>query len=154
VAPLGDEDMRAFLADPAVANRIDLGSDARTEELVRVAGGAPGRLIGRETWEAALGHARRILDAAAAPDRGARMKAALAQGGFGARGKFSDTLDALTMLLHERARSAVNRGNAAEGASASRAVAAVEETKELAYGNVNPQLLTASLLRHLAPSPR
>jgi DNA polymerase-3 subunit delta' len=82
------------------------------------------------------------------------MKAALAQGGFGARGKFSDTLDALTMLLHERARSAVNRGNAAEGASASRAVAAVEETKEFAYGNVNPQLLTASLLRHLAPSPR
>ena len=31
-------------------------------------------------------------------------------------------------------------------------MAAVEETKELAYGNVNPQLLTASLLRHLAPS--
>lgn len=154
VAPLGDDDMRAFLADPAVANRIDLGSDARTEELVRLAGGAPGRLIGRETWEAALGQARRILDAAAAPDRGARMRVALAQGGFGARGKFSDTLDALTMLLHERARAAVNRGNAAEGASASRAVAAVEETKELASGNVNPQLLTASLLRHLAPSPR
>ncbi|MGH7616269.1 MAG: hypothetical protein ACREPM_03500 [Gemmatimonadaceae bacterium] len=150
VAPLSDDEVRAFLADPTVANQLDLGSAARTDELIGLAGGAPGRLIGRETWEAALGQARKILDAANAPDRGTRMRVALAQGGSGARGKFSDTLDALTMLLHERSRQAVHRGNDAEASGAARAVAAVEETKELAYGNVNPQLLTASLLRQLA----
>ena len=154
VAPLSDDEVRAFLADPTVANQLDLGSAARTEELVGLAGGAPGHLIGREAWDTALGQARRILDAAAAPDRGTRMRVALAQGGFGARGKFSDTLDALTMLLHERSRSAATRGNTAEAFGAARAVAVVEETKELASGNVNPQLLTASLLRHLSAVPR
>jgi DNA polymerase-3 subunit delta' len=154
VAPLSDDEVRAFLADPTVANQLDLGSAARTEELVGLAGGAPGRLIGREAWDTALGQARRILDAAAAPDRGTRMRVALAQGGFGARGKFSDTLDALTMLLHERSRSAATRGNTAEAFGAARAVAVLEETKELASGNVNPQLLTASLLRHLSAVPR
>jgi DNA polymerase-3 subunit delta' len=154
VAPLSDDEVRAFLADPTVANQLDLGSAAKTEGLVGLAGGAPGRLIGRAAWESAIGQARRILDAASAPDRGTRMRVALAQGGFGARGKFSDTLDALTMLLHEQSRSAVARGNAAEASGAARAVAAVEETKELASGNVNPQLLTASLLRQLAAMPR
>ena len=38
------------------------------------------------------------------------MRVALSQGASGARGKFSDTLDALTVLLHERARSAAARG--------------------------------------------
>jgi hypothetical protein len=58
------------------------------------------------------------------------------------------------MLLHERSRSAATRGNTAEAFGAARAVAVVEETKELASGNVNPQLLTASLLRHLSAVPR
>jgi DNA polymerase-3 subunit delta' len=154
VAPLSDDDVRAFLADPAVAGQLDLGSAAKTAELIGLAGGAPGRLIGREAWQTALNQARLILDAASAPDRGARMRVALSQGGFGARGKFSDTLDALTMLLHERSRSAVNRGNEAEASGAARAVAAVEEAKELASGNVNPQLLTASLLRQIAAPSR
>jgi DNA polymerase III subunit delta' len=153
VAPLSDDEVRAFLADPVVASYLDLGS-AKTEEVVRLAGGAPGRLIGREVWEAALNQARRILDAATTRDRGARMKVALAQGGFGARGRFSDTLDALTMLLHERSRAAVTRGNETEASGAARAVAAVEEAKELASGNVNPQLLTASLLHQLSALAR
>jgi DNA polymerase-3 subunit delta' len=154
VAPLSDDEVRAFLADPTVANQLDLGSAARSEELVGLAGGAPGRLIGREAWEAALSQARRILDAASAPDRGTLMRAALAQGFAGARGKFSDTLDALTMLLHERSRAAVTRGNTAEASGAARAVAAVEEAKELASDNVNPQLLTASLLRQISAHSR
>ncbi len=153
IPPLPDDEVRQFLADPVVAGHLDLGSEARTEELVGLAGGAPGRLIGREAWEAALGQARRILDAVSAPDRGTRMRVAMAQGGFGARGRFSDVLDALTMLLHERSRGAVKRGNIAQASGAARAVAVVEETKELASGNVNPQLLTASLMRQLAALP-
>jgi hypothetical protein len=42
----------------------------------------------------------------------------------------------------------------AHAAGAARAIGAVEATKELAGGNVNPQLLTASLLRQIAPLVR
>lgn len=149
VGPLNDDEMRAFLGDPTVSATIDPGGDDE-ETLIREAAGAPGHLIGREAWKASLAHARRMLDAAAAPDRSARMKVALLQGGSGARGKFSDTLDALTFLLHERARSATRSGNERVAFGAARAVEAVERAKELAYGNVSPQLLAASLLQQMA----
>ena len=127
-------------------DRLDMGSAARRgragcgsrAERPDVSSGARhGRRRSRQ--------ARRILDAATAPDRGTRMRVALSQGGFGARGKFSDTLDALTVLLHERSRAAVKRGTRPRPSGAARAVDVVEEAKELASGNVNPQLLTASL---------
>lgn len=151
VAPLVPDDVRAFLSNPAVANRLDVPGASGVEALVQLAGGAPGRLIGREAWEAALGQARRMLDAAGAPDRGTRMRVAMSQGGMGARGKFSDMLDALTVLLHERARSAAQKGFERQASGAARAVSVVEEAKERASGNVNPQLVAASLLQSLAP---
>jgi DNA polymerase-3 subunit delta' len=153
VAPLPDEEMRAFLADPTVGNQLDTGGDSGSE-LVRLAGGAPGRLIGRDAWQNAIGQANRLLEAATAPDRGTRMRVALGQGASGARGKFSDTLDALTVVLHQRARSATSRGDDAGALGAAKAIDVVEEAKELAYGNVNPQLVTASLLRRIAPLVR
>jgi DNA polymerase III subunit delta' len=158
VGPLSDNDVCAFLADPTVAAAIDPGS-ANEAELLAQAAGAPGRLIAKDAWEAALTQARRILEAAIAPDRGPRMKVALIQGGrkvaliqggSGARGKFSDTLDALTVLLHERSRAAARAGNARGASGAAKAVEAVERAKELAYGNVSPQLLAASLLRQIS----
>jgi DNA polymerase-3 subunit delta' len=153
VPGLSDEDIRAFLADPIVSNALDTGG-AGGAELVQLAGGAPGRLIGREAWQASVAQANRLLDAATAPDRGTRMRTALAQGASGARGKFSDTLDALTVVLHQRARSAAIKGNEAAALGAARAIGAVEHAKELAYGNVNPQLVAASLLKRIAPLVR
>jgi DNA polymerase-3 subunit delta' len=153
VGPLSEQDVRSFLADVTVSNHLDAGGHS-TAELVKFARGAPGRLIGREAWEAALTQAGRLLDAAASPDRGARMRAALGQGSTGARGKFSDTLDALTELLHDRAESAARSGNESVASGAARAVAAVEEAKELAYGNVNPQLLAASLVQQINSAVR
>jgi DNA polymerase-3 subunit delta' len=150
VAPLSDEDVRAFLADPAVADNLDVGA-AGVDEVVRLAGGAPGRLVGREAWQNSLAQAHRLVEAAASPDRGSRFRVALAQGGSGARGKYSDTLDALTVVLHDRVRGAVDRGRTGEADGAARAVAIVEEAKEQAAGNVSPQLVTASLLTRLAP---
>ncbi len=147
--PLSDAEMEAFVADPAIAPRLDL--PASPAQLIKSSTGAPGRLAERDTWAAAIDQAARFLDAASAPDRGRRARVALSQGGSGARGKFSDTLDALTSLLHERARSAAGRGEEARARGASHAIAVVERTKELATGNVNPQLLTAALLRDLAP---
>lgn len=80
-----------------------------------------------------------------------RYAAALSQGSWGARGAYSEALDALVGLLHERARDAASQGDDAAAAGAARGVALVEEARRAAYQNVNPQLLTARLLRDLAP---
>jgi len=146
---LTDAEMKAFAADPVVAPLLDLGSKAG--ELIKAVAGAPGRLAERDAWAAAIDQATRFLEAAANPDRGRAARVALSQGTTGARGKFSETLDALTSLLHERARAAVSRGENQRAKGASQAIALVEETKELTTTNVNPQLLTAALLRDLAP---
>jgi len=150
VAPLSLEDVRAFLADPTVAGRLDLGGQDTTE-LLDLAAGAPGRLIARDAWTAALGQARRLLDAAASPDRGTRMRVALAQGSSGARGKFSDTLDALSVLVHERSRTATGAADDPAALGAAKAMDAIEQAKELAGGNVSPQLVAASLLQEISP---
>lgn len=151
VPPLSDTEVAAFLSDPEVEKHLDVGND-RTDEIIRLAGGAPGRLVNREAWKAALAQAERILEAAATPDRGPKMRTALSQGAAGARGKFSDTLDALTVLLHDRAKSASKHGDDAAALGAAKAIQAVEDAKEHAYHNVNPQLLTASLLRSIPPA--
>ncbi len=161
VAPLSVDEMRTFAAEPAVANQLDLGSGRRggggggggresLDELVQLAAGAPGRLIGREAWSLALSQARRLLEAATSPDYGARMRVSLAQGSSGARGRFSDTLEALTVLLHDRSRAAAVSGNDSTAAASARAMEFVEEAKEMAGGNVSPQLVTASLLRQIS----
>jgi DNA polymerase-3 subunit delta' len=152
VAPLAEADVRAFLADETAKNHLDVPRDSA--ELVRLAAGAPGRLVAREAWEAALNSARRLLEAARSPDRGARMRVALSQGASGARGKYAETLEALSVLLHDRSAAAALRGDDVGSFGAARAMEAVEATKELADGNVNPQLLTASLLQEIAPFVR
>lgn len=94
--------------------------------------------------------ARALLDAATGSDID-RYRAALAQGARGARGGFSEALDALVVLLHERAREAADRGDDARAAGAAQGVAIVEQTRRIAYQNVNPQALAARLLRDLSP---
>jgi DNA polymerase-3 subunit delta' len=154
VAPLAEADVRAFLADPIVANHLDLKSGSAESELLRLAAGAPGRLVAREAWELAIGQARKLLDAARSPERGIRMRAALMQGASGARGKYADTLDALTALLHDRSAAAASKGDDGAAAGAARAIDAVEAAKEMTERNVNPQLVTAALLRQIAPLVR
>ena len=149
VAPLADAEMRAFIAEPRVADHLDLPSGEELEELIRLAGGAPGRLVDRESWSVAMRTANRILDAATSADRGRQMRVGLAAGSAGARGKFSDALEALTVVLHDRARSAAARGDEAAARGAAHAVDAIEQAKEMASRNVSPQLLTASLIREI-----
>jgi DNA polymerase-3 subunit delta' len=151
VPPLTKADMTAFLADPVVSKQLGSAEPRTRDELIEVAGGAPGRLMDSDAWRAALDEAKRFLDAARAADRGPRLKVALSQGGAGARGRFSDTLDALTVLLHDRARTAAATGDGRRASGAARAVEIVEEVKEQTLRNVNPQLLTASLLGRIAP---
>jgi DNA polymerase-3 subunit delta' len=78
------------------------------------------------------------------------MRAALALGSAGARGFFSEMLDALTILLHQQLRESAERGDRAGAQGAGRAITAVEEAKQRASGNISPQLLGASLVRQLA----
>jgi DNA polymerase III subunit delta' len=151
VSPLSDTDVRAFLADPTAAAYLrDEGVNESPGELVRQAAGAPGSLFAGHGRAQARSEAKRILDAATAADRGARYRAAFVQKASGARGSFSDTLDALTVLLRDRAAAAVARNDEPAAFGAAKAMDAVERAKELAYGNVNPQLVSAELLRRLA----
>jgi len=151
IPPLDRYDMAAFLADPVVKKQLDVSDQRTRDTLIEVAGAAPGRLMDSDAWRAALAEAKRFLDAALAPERGQRMRVALSQSGAGARGRFSDTLDALTVLLHDRSREAARTGNTRVAGGAARAVEIVEEIKEQTLRNVNPQLLTASLLRRISP---
>ena len=151
VAPVAESSVRAFVEHPLVVEALggtELPKGA--DELVELAAGAPGRLLSSTSTAAASVTAKRMLDAALSGDRARLMKAALSQGSSGARGTFSDVLDALTIALHRHARSAVETSNVRGARNAYRAVEYVEECKAMATGNVNPQLITASLLQHLS----
>jgi DNA polymerase-3 subunit delta' len=155
VAPLPERDVRDFLADATVAGALDADRAAprSVEDRLRVASGAPGALFGGGERAAAMEGARRLLDAATA-DRATRFRAAFAQGSAKARGAFTDTLDALTVLLHARTREALARSDARAADGAARAMDGVERAKGLAAGNVSPSLVTAALLRELGASLR
>ena len=146
VPPLSEAGVRTFLADSRVAAVVP---NEPADTLVRLAGGAPGTLIGDGTGEKSVTRARQIL-AAADGGREALFTTAFSMGSAGARGAFSDTLDALSVLLHEQAREATARGDASRAAWAVRAIPAVEDAKRAAEGNANPQLVTARLLTTLA----
>ena len=158
VAPLPDADVAAFLGDPVVQGA--LGAGASVDERVRLAGGAPGSLVGGGERGAAVRDARLLLDAAMRGTRAERLRAAFGRGASGARGAFSDTLDALTVALRDEAFAASAPGpdgtprDPARAVGASRAVAWVEEAKGRADGNVSPQLISAWLLREIAGALR
>ena len=97
--------------------------------------------------------AQRLLDVARGT-RAARYRSALGVRSFGARGDFSETLDAAAELLRDelaqRLRGAGGTGRAAVPAeSLVEAIREIEKAKGWARGNVNPQLIQAHLGRTL-----
>lgn len=151
VGPVSEQAVRRMLEHPVVAKRLDAeGAPKDIEDRIRAAAGAPGTLLGGPGWEDALAGARRLLDVAMRGDRTEQVKSAFAQGGSRARGGFTTTLDALTMLLHQRVRQSALASDDDRAIGAARAIEAVERTRELARGNVSPQLASAALLRDLA----
>jgi DNA polymerase III subunit delta' len=149
VPRLADAEVERFLADARVAKAAGVKGGAGIRERASVAAGAPGALLSDAARGDAHTQAMRLLEAATGRDRAVIHATALRQGVKSARGAFSDTLDALTVILHNRARGAASRGDERQAAGAARAVEVVEEVKEMAAGNVNPQLATARLLREL-----
>ena len=144
---LSDEAVATFGRDERVRKALsDAGLPTDPAGLVQMAGGAPGRLLGRTDAGASLARARRLLDAALSPRAADRHAVALSAGVAKARAGFTDTLDVLTELLRERSRRAVLEERGSEAYTAAEAIDLVEHARTLAYGNVNPQLITASLL--------
>jgi len=146
IPALPESTVRRFIDDALVKPLLPSGS---TTDLVRMAGGAPGALIGAVDRSVAVDRARQLLTAAET-GREAMLRAAISSSSSKARGSFSDVLDALTVLLHERARDAAQRGDEPTARRAARAIPEVEQAKRLAEGNVNPQLITARLAFALA----
>ena len=116
---------------------------------MRLAKGAPGALLAAGSVAEAHALANEMLGAPRSGDA-ERFRLGLAFGSSKARGFFSDVLDALTEVLHDRARERAATGDDDGARRAAFAVQAVEEAKLRASGNVSPQLIGSSLLRTFA----
>jgi DNA polymerase III subunit delta' len=143
----------ARLSDSAVtvfAQQV-LGITAKSElaQRIRIAEGCPGRLLalqgesGGGGGGAAPEQAARFLEAAG-KGPAARYAQALGQMPFQARGGFTAMLDALAARLRTEAQGGGETRKLVE------AIARVMDARELAQGNVNPQLLSAVLAEDLA----
>ena len=146
LSPLPDVAMRTLLAEPAVASAVPNESQ---ETLLAMASGALGALIGGEGRREAVGRARLLL-AAADGGRETMLKAAFGAGSAKARGAFRETLEALLVLLRERARTATTSGDVATAMRALRAIPVVEEAKTATEVNAIPQLLALDVMRAVA----
>lgn len=147
VAPLTEKDLREFLEDPAVQEH--LSDDSSPAERIRIAAGAPGRLFAGEGPARAMTNAKKMLAAATSGADSALYATSMMQGTAGARGAFSDTLDSLVVVLNERVRDAIHKQDELLAIRTARAIHAVARAQTQADGNVNPQLISAKLLRDL-----
>jgi DNA polymerase-3 subunit delta' len=143
LARLPDADIRAFAATNL--RPAPTGDDLAT--LVRRADGVVGRVVGKhEAGDKAHAEARALLDAVRSGGS-ARFERGLKQPPWSARGAFTDLLDALALELGARARQAEAPGAALPWVNA---LDRVHAARAEAQGNVNPQLLLASLAGELA----
>lgn len=144
VGPLSHPEMQEWATQGDVVarvGRVDAG-------VLERASGAPGSLLAGTVHEAAAAHAAAWLKALRG-DASDRFIAILSEKPAGARGAFSDALDALEGILHDRLRPAVESGSAG-AAALTRAQDAIEAARDRTGHNVNPALITAELLRDLS----
>jgi DNA polymerase-3 subunit delta' len=155
VTAIAEKSLREFLANDDVSEALNkAGVTKSINERVQLAQGAPGNLFGDDARGKAMMSARKLLEAAASDKASTRYAAAMAAGASGARGAFTDILDSLLIILGERMRAALHDGNEKRAAAVSRAAEQVGEAKIRASGNVNPQLITADLLKDLSAAMR
>lgn len=150
VPTLTAEAVQALLSHPAVSAALDAAEvPGPLARRVQRAAGRPGLLLGAQHGEAAR-HAAGVMLEAARGSAVQRHAVAFAQGNAGARGAFSDILEALAALLHDEAARLAGSGQPDAARRAAAAVARVEQAKLEAYGNVTPSLITTVLLEDLA----
>lgn len=151
VAPLSEHAMRSWLSEELVRKRLDgLGVASSIQDRLRLAEGAPGRLLALGESHSSMQQARTLLEAAASANAEQLTRLALAQGASGARGRFTDVLEGLAAALGERLQDATSRSDERGALGAARAIERVEDAKAIAHGNVNPQLIAAHLLTEIS----
>ncbi|HEX9055423.1 MAG TPA: hypothetical protein VF830_10995, partial [Gemmatimonadales bacterium] len=151
------------LTDEEVAEVLRSGGAATDALRVPAAGGSVGAaLAAGEVGGAAYDAAREMLEAILEGRAGvpARMERALRQTPWAARGEFTAMLDALADTLGDAARAALGEQprrtlpdslrSRRDPAALIRAIDRVADAREAAAGNVNPQLLLATLGEELA----
>ena len=153
---LSDELVRGFLAahtSPALA------PDALEQRVALAAGSIGQALAAGDEPAKAYRAADQLLEAVLAGSA-AGYERALRQPPYSARGEFTAMLDALADTLGEAARDALGQATRRpvpaallgrrDPALLLRALQRVTETRDAAYGNVNPQILLAVLGEELA----
>jgi len=143
VAPLAQAEVREWAAQDDVRHAVGPVDD----EIVERASGAPGMLLAGTSHASAAAHAAGWLKALRG-DAADRLVAVLSEKPAGARGGFSDALNALEGMLHARLRPAVESGSPL-ALPLARAQDAIDAARERAGHNVNPALITSELLRDL-----
>src|SRR6184192_4500148 len=123
---------------------LGLKSQRDIAERVTAADGSIGKLLAAEEGAGGTGQAAEAFLGAVAGGAVQRYGFALRQTPFQARGGFTAMLDGLLEQLRARARAGGDTARAVE------AIAHTLDARELAQGNVNPQLVTAVLADELA----
>ena len=150
VAPLTQPEVITWLGEASVTDALKkLNLPAGAPERAAIAAGAPGRLLGASASDAAFDLARRFIETAQSGDAERATKLAMSQGSAGARGAFTDLLDAIETELRNLMKQAVRTGDDTLARGTAIAVESIEEAKALAGGNVNPQLIAWALLTSL-----
>lgn len=144
VAPLPADQMHQWALQDAIKARLSRLLPADIER----AGGAPGALLSGSTDADAAEHAAKWLRALRG-DIAERFTSILSEKPAGARGGFSDALDSLEGILHEKLRVAVGDQAENRAVALTRAQDAIAAARERTGHNVNPVLITAALLRDL-----
>ena len=151
VPHVADKAVGDFLADAKVSEALEgLGVPSDRERLIQLVGGAPGSLFTRADAADAQSRADRFVEAVSRKRSADRYSLALSAGAARARATFTDSLDALAGALHRRTRDAVDEGRHDQALALATSLDAVNRSAILAAGNVNPQLITASLLARMA----
>src|SRR6266550_2227316 len=123
---------------------LGLKSQHDIAERVTAADGSIGKLLATEETAGGTGRAAEAFQAAVAGGAVQRYGFALRQAPFQARGGFTAMLDGLLEQLRNQARAGGETGRVVE------AIARTLDARELAQGNVNPQLVAAVLADQLA----
>jgi len=125
---------------------LGVRSQRELAQLVTLADGCIGKLLASGEGGRGSAEAAEAFRAAVAQGAVQRFAFALSQQPFQARGGFTEMLDGLLEQLRQQAR----QGGSGETAKVVEAIASVLEARELAQGNVNPQLVAAVLADQLA----
>src|SRR2546429_460488 len=140
VARLADSVVTAF-----AQRELDLATEPALSQRVTAAEGCIGRLLAQRGPEHGESAERFLHAVRSGPV--ARLGFALGQQPFQARGGFTAMLDELLARLRGEARAGKDSGRVVS------AIAQVLDARELAQGNVNPQLVAAVLGEDLGSPP-